>query len=274
MMVVVLSAFGYFSQAQAGVTVQEDEEKPSEWSFKVAPYAWLAGTGGAIVTDGVKTDFDLKFKDILDATTGGFQLNLEARYGRFFAEFDGTWATIEYSDDLLRGDFDLGIQQSIIELRGGYRFIGPEFRAPTPETRAYRPGAIILDGYVGVRYWLTDIDFDLNLPGRPPLIPSTDVSVSDRDEWIEPLIGGRFSLGLTPTTALLIDGNVGGFGVGDAVDLTWTLGMFIDWRFGENSSVAFGWRAQAVEEYTGSGNSKNGSEFITTGPIIGYVYSF
>ena len=280
---------GMGPQLYAGVTIQEMERevgkesekdaddvegKPSEWSFKVAPYAWLAGTGGAIVTDGVKTDFDLEFKDIFDATTGGFQLNLEARYGRFFAEFDGTWAKIAHSDDLLRGNLDLDIEQTIIELRAGYRLIGPEFRKPTPETRPYIPGNTVLDVYVGARYWLTDIDVEINFPGRPPLIPSSRISVHDTDEWIEPLVGGRLGIGLTSKTALLIDGNIGGFGVGDAVDLTWTVGAFINWRFGSNSSVALGWRAQGVEEYSGTGSNRNGSEFVTTGPLIGYVYSF
>ena len=280
---------GVSSQLHAGVTIEEmkreagkesekdvgdGDEKPSEWSFKVAPYAWLAGTGGTVVTDGVKTDFDLAFKDIFDATTGGFQLNLEARYGRFFAEFDGTWARIAHSDDLLRGNLDLDIKQTIIELRAGYRLIGPEFRKPTPKSRPYIPGNTALDIYVGARYWLTDIDVEINFPGRPPIIPPSRISVSETDEWIEPLVGGRLGIGLTSKTALLIDGNIGGFGVGDAVDLTWTVGAFINWRFGSNSSVALGWRAQGMEEYTGSGSNRNGSEVVTTGPIIGYVYSF
>ena len=32
-----------------------------DWSFVVAPYAWLAGTGGTVTTNGVEQDFDLSF---------------------------------------------------------------------------------------------------------------------------------------------------------------------------------------------------------------------
>ena len=68
------------------------DPQASEWSFKIAPYAWLAGTGGTIVTDGEETEFDLSFDEILKLTTGGFQINAQARYARYFLAFDGTWA--------------------------------------------------------------------------------------------------------------------------------------------------------------------------------------
>lgn len=262
---VALVLFGLVSDLYAGV---EAGEPASEWSFKIAPYAWLAGTGGTIVSDGDKTDFDLSFGDIFEATTGGFQLNFEARYGRFFTNFDGTWATIAHSDELFNRSLEVGIDQTIIEWRGGYRVIGPEFRPARPEMRLCIPGDTTLDVYLGLRYWLTDIDFKMDFPILP------DISVHVKDEWVEPLAGGRIGVGLTSTTALLFDGNVGAFGWGDAADLTWTLTALIDWRFGKHSDLALGWRTQGVEEFSGSGANRNGSEFVTTGPIIGYIYSF
>ena len=61
----------------------------SNWSFVIAPYAWLAGTGGTVTTNGVEQDFDLSFEDILDITTGGFQIYTRARHKRFFIAFCG-----------------------------------------------------------------------------------------------------------------------------------------------------------------------------------------
>ncbi len=250
------------------------EPQGSEWSFKIAPYAWLAGTGGTIVTNGEETDFDLSFEEILKLTTGGFQINAQARYKRVFFTFDGTWATLGHGEELLGGRVDFKVKQNIAEIHGGYRLIGPEFRSASPDTRAFNPGAMVLDAYLGVRYWRTDLSLNVDLPGLPPLIPPTQTSVTSIDEWLEPLIGARFGVGLSPTVGVAIDGNLGGFGIGDAADLTWTLNMFIDWRFGRKWSAAFGWRTQAVNDISGSGVERNGSEMVTTGPVIGFIYSF
>ena len=130
------------------------------------------------------------------------------------------------------------------------------------------------DAYLGVRYWRTDISLNVDLPGVPPLIPPVQVSGSGTDDWYEPLIGARLRLGLTPTVGMSVFGNVGGFGVGDAADLTWTATFSVDWQFGKRWGAAFGWRTQAVEESSGSGVDLNGSEILTTGPIVGFIYRF
>lgn len=246
----------------------------SEWSFKIAPYAWLAGTGGTIVTDGEETEFDLSFDEILKLTTGGFQVSGQARYGRFFFVFDGTWAQLGHGEDLLGGRIDFSVKQTIAELHGGYRLLGPEFRSASPDTRAYVTGAVALDAYVGVRYWRTDLALNVDLPGLPPLIPPTQVATGGIDEWYEPLVGARFGLGLSRKFGVAINGNLGGFGIGNAANLTWTLSLLVDWRFGKKWSAAFGWRTQSVDDISGSGVDRNGSRIVTTGPLVGFVYSF
>lgn len=263
----LLLLFGQSAQAQA-------KQQTSEWGFKIAPYAWLAGTGGTIVTDGEETEFDLAFDDILKLTTGGFQINAEARYKRFFLAFDGTWAQLGHAEDLLGGRVGFRVKQTIAELQVGYRLIGPVLDSATPDTRAYAFAAVSLDAYLGIRYWLTDLSLDIDLPGLPPFIPPAQSSVSSIDEWFEPLLGARFGLGLSPKLALGINGNLGGFGFGEAAELTWTLTMVIDWRFGRKWSAAFGWRTQSVDDISGSGVDRNGARIVTTGPIVGFVYSF
>ena len=161
------------------------------------------------------------------------------------------------------------MDQIIAEVQGGYRFVGPEFGVT-----AFEPGDMALDAYLGVRYWRTDLSLDVDLPGLPPIIPPTQVSGSVTDEWVEPLIGARFRRGLTPSLGVSIDGNVGGFGVGEAADFTWTLTMKFDWKFAQRWGAAFGWRTQSVDDVSGSGAERNGSEIITTGPIVGLIYKF
>jgi hypothetical protein len=240
----------------------------------IAPYAWLAGTGGTITTDGVDQDFDLSFEDILDMTTGGFQIYTQARYKRFFIAFDGTWARLGDGEELLGGRIEFTVDQTIAEMQVGYRLVGADFSATGTGAAAFTRWGVELDAYFGIRYWRTDISLQVDLPGVPPIIPPVQVAGSGTDEWAEPLLGGRLRLGLTPTVGVSVFGNVGGFGVGDAADLTWTLTMSFDWQFGRRWGAAFGWRTQGVDESSGSGVERNGTEILTTGPIIGFVYGF
>jgi len=250
------------------------QTRPKRWSFVVAPYGWLAGTGGTITTNGEEQDFDLSFRDILKLTTGGFQLFAEARTRRFFLSFDGTWATLGHGEDLLGGRADFRVRQTILELHAGYRLLGPTFGAPRPCACPSRRGAVALDAYLGLRYWRTELDLDLAFPGRPPLIAPKHFAGGAIDQWVEPLIGGRFGLGLSPKIKVAINGNVGGFGIGDAADFTWTLSMIFNWQFSRYWSAALGWRTQSVVESSGSGVERNGSRILTTGPLVGLVLSF
>jgi hypothetical protein len=50
--------------------------------------------------------------------------------------------------------------------------------------------------------------------------------------------------------------------------------MLFDWRFANKWSAAFGWRTQSVEDISGSGVDRNGSEMVTTGPLVGIVFNF
>jgi len=246
----------------------------SDWSFVVAPYAWLAGTGGTVTTNGVDQDFDLSSEDILDITTGGFQIYTQARHKRFFVAFDGTWARLGDGEELLGGRIDFTVDQTIAEIQIGYRLVGPDFAATGVDTAAFSRWAVQFDAYLGVRYWRTDLTLNVDLPGLPPLVPPVQLAGSGTDDWYEPLIGARYRLGLTPTVGISVFGNVGGFGVGDAADLTWTATMSVDWQFGKRWGAAFGWRTQSVDESSGSGTERNGTEILTTGPIVGFIYRF
>lgn len=245
-----------------------------KWSFVVAPYGWLAGTGGTITTNGESQKFDVSFEDILDVTKGGFQIYGEARYKRWFLSFDGTWATLGHGEGLARGRIDFEVKQTIISIQAGYRLIGREFGAARPCACPIQPGGVALDAYLGARYWRTQLALDIDLPGRPPVIPPRQSSGSSNDEWIEPLIGARFGLGLTSKIGMGINANIGGFGIGDAADFTWTLSLMFEWQFARHWGLGFGWRTQSVHEMSGSGADRNGSDITTTGPVVGLVFKF
>jgi hypothetical protein len=60
------------------------------WGFLVAPYGWLTGVEGMVVTDGEAVDIKVPFEDFAKHTHAGLQLYFEARRNNCFVGFDGT----------------------------------------------------------------------------------------------------------------------------------------------------------------------------------------
>jgi hypothetical protein len=105
---------------------QDDEDRPvrgirdTKWDFFVAPYGWLTGVAGTVVTNGDETDLDVPFEVFAENTRAGFQLYFEARRGKMFLAFDGTRATLggEIEGNIL--DIDIEVRQRIYDIRAGY----------------------------------------------------------------------------------------------------------------------------------------------------------
>ena len=127
------------------------EQGPARtWTFLIAPYGWLAGTGGTVVIDGEETEVDASFSDLAARTRGGFQLYFEARHGKWFVAFDGTWATLGEVIEGLITTTDVEVEQRIYDIHAGYEAFWKYLGEPSPEPRmsptehdcgAHRPDA-------------------------------------------------------------------------------------------------------------------------------------
>ena len=95
-------------------------EPARDWHFYIAPYGWLAGTAGHIYIDGERTDLDASFSDLSSRTRAGFQVYFEARHGKWFLAFDGTWATLGDEIEGVITTTDIEVEQRIYDIRSGY----------------------------------------------------------------------------------------------------------------------------------------------------------
>ena len=59
------------------------------------------------------------------------------------------------------------------------------------------------------------------------------------EEWVEPFFGGRVRWDITDKLAAAVRGDIGGFGIGSASQLTWNLIAGIDYQLTEKMSFKF-----------------------------------
>ena len=111
-----------------------------------------------------------------------------------------------------------------------------------------------------------DVELDISTPG-----PST--VVDKRQDWVDPIVGGRVFLDLTDNLSLVLRGDIGGFGVGS--DFTWNVAGLLLYDFdlfGKDASVVAGYRVLDQDFEDGSGANKFAYDVTTHGPILGAAH--
>ena len=236
--------------------------------FLVAPYGWLAGNSGKVVTNGVETDLDFSFDDITKHVTGGFQLYTEARWRGWFIAFDGTWAKLGTDLDLTLATIDIDITQRIFDVRVGREiFRCSRDGALDPCCEPYRRW-VVADAFIGARYWYTRTDVTYQgILGRVR-------QNTAKDERWDPFVGMRFGFDVTRRWGLGVRADVGGFGIGDAAQLSWQVAGFASYDVTRWLHLVLGWRALYSDTIEGTGTIRNGAALLQHGPIIGGGFTF
>lgn len=114
---------------------------------------------------------------------------------------------------------------------------------------------------------LPDLDFgDVKLPG----IAANGASrtVQETVDWVDPIVGFRVSGDVTRRFSLFMLGDIGGWGIGDASDLTWQGMIGGSFDLSESWSLTAAYRALGVNRDTAIRNT------ILYGPQIGAIFRF
>lgn len=244
----------------AGVALAADPattppEAPTEsgWTFAAAPYLWMAGIEGTIGQFGLPpVEVDASFVDVLDNFDIGAMMVGEARYDRFGIAFDFQYVKISAG-----ADTPLGILSNSVEVTSETltALLAGEYRVVETNTAS-------VDLMAGGRLWSVDTDVD------PQGGPADPLFFSDGDTWVDPIVGVRGRVNLTPEVYLTGWGMIGGFGV--ASDLTWDVMGGTGYAVSDRVSLIAGYRALSVDY------EDNNFKFdvVQHGPILGGRISF
>jgi hypothetical protein len=243
--------------AGGGATAAAAQADPAVWRVTVTPYVWTAGLAGDVTDGGVTVSPDATFLDILEESDAllGFQGHLGVSRGRVTAFVDVFYLKLQV-DDLGPTRIDLTNRMRLVEFGLEYRLL---------DTTEASGRGVTLDALAGGRY--SYLELDLDTPGVPSANRSTD--------WIDPIAGGRATFHVTPQLFLVVQGDVGGFGVGS--DFAWSATGLLGYRWqgwGLEWALLAGYKALGQDYESGSGQRRFRWDATLHGPVLGLSVRF
>ncbi len=247
----------------------DQAEPPVDWEVDGTLYLWVSAVDGTVQVDGVKSDVDLSFGDIIDQTDFSFMGALNFTYQRrWFIFLDLVVADI--SDDESTGTplgalrIDVESRQIRSELLVGRRVLSrPLSELLDLPAREDDPRVLHLDLFGGLRYWYLKDEVELRL--GPLLLDSTNTN-----RWVDLVVGARVRLDLTENLLFEMSANIGGFGLGSASDFTWQLWPLARYRLTDRWSVSGFYRVTYVDREKGDDET----DLLWHGPAVGATYRF
>ncbi|MFD1315609.1 hypothetical protein [Namhaeicola litoreus] len=260
--------FSFFAQAQDEVGYAESEFTESsarrDWRFKLAPYAWLAGQATDVNDERLRQSFN----DLTSLTNFGMQLAGKIYYKKWFVSSNLTYAKLGDDGQESFVQYDLGINQIILDNKIGYVLI---------DHLDYDNNDII-DGWamevtLGAIYWLNDINFKYTIPIGDILPPITG-NLSETQKWWDPVVGTSFRLILSKSVLMSLQTNIGGFGLGNASDFYYDLSYLNTFKVSKLLTVTAGYKTFQYKRIEGSGEERIKTNVTTFGPLLGVTMNF
>jgi hypothetical protein len=226
--------------------------QPSGWSFEFTPYLWAAGLKGTVDVGPVApaANVDVGFVDILKHMKMAFMGTFETRYDKWGLIADLAYLSVKASATGPLGFTDATLKAKTFfgTFAGAYRFVDQ----PT----------FWIDGLAGARVWRLSDTLDITAPG--PIALSATRSAT----WVDPIIGVRARVYMTPEIYAELYGDAGGFGIGAKSD--WQVAGLLGYRYSKSMSFFAGYRHLAV--------AYNRDNFVfdvdMSGPMFGASFKF
>lgn len=126
-----------------------------------------------------------------------------------------------------------------------------------------------LDIYGGIRYWNNDIDVSLD-PGRW----DGSVSASRDPDWVDPVVGVRWTQETGRLWTPYINADLGGFGAGS--DFTWSFGIGTFYKLSHVTSLKLAYKKTAVDYEEGTEGTEDyfAYDTDTAGMVFGVQFNF
>ena len=222
----------------------------AEWKHEFAPYLWGSAMEGTVGIGPVTAEAEMSFSDILDDLEFGFMGTYRASRDRYSITVDaiymGLGATEKGPGGAVKADIDL--DQVGLEADFGYA-VAERFTL-----------------FGGLRY--VSLDADLRVTG--PL--GNELSASEEQDWVDPVIGAIYSWPLADDWTLNLRGDIGGFGVGS--DFAWQGMASLRWQFSPRSALGLAYRYLDMDYEDGKGSNYFKYDMATSGPAMGVIFTF
>lgn len=218
-----------------------------EWTWMVAPYAWVADISTDMDTRLPPAGEDTHFPSLIDDFDGAFEIHIEGQGERFGLFSDFTYLGLADSHDFQRVNTRSDLDTRLFELAGVWSPAEGRLKG--------------LELFAGLRY----IDLDLTVQFDPvnPQFAQRQVDVSD--SFSDLMLGARYTWAMGERWRLTLRGD-GSFGETEG---TWNASVVGQYRvkYGE---WLFGYRYLTGELEAGD----NTVDVTMMGPMVGFGFVF
>ena len=224
------------------------------WHAGFTIYLWFPGVHGTSGVGGRNVDFRASAGDLLSNFRFGLMGALDAQRGRFVILGDLMWVRLRATrtttlpfPNLPQLSAEVKADQFILNPEVGYRFLDWE--------------KLKMDALWGIRYW--------HLGSSLQFTPSfTGLNFSGSANFVDPVMGTRMELPLSPKVLVTIWADAGGWGAGSELDyqIVGALGFKVSRKF----TLGAGYRYLYV--------NYRPTNFVfdtaMSGPMVGLTYNF
>lgn len=240
-------------QAQASTTPAAAQITPDDqWHVAVTPYLWFPGMHGTVGIQGRDASVHASAGDVLSHFRFGLAGTTELQRKRLVVPIDFMWVRLQADKSLPFPD--VGAESANVK-------IAELLMTPEVGFRAIDKGKLKIDALTGFRYWHVGQSMSFS-PGDLGLNASGSLN------WVDPLVGGRIQLALSPKIVLNILGDVGGWGAGSQLQYQ-AVGL-IGYRLKPRWTLLAGYRYLDVD-YRNNGNV---FDVAMPGTAWGVTYTF
>jgi hypothetical protein len=295
----LVAIFGSLCISASAIAQDQIAQAPppakSEWSFAVTPYGWAIGAYGNVTAKGMRANVSANIIDLLGSTNSlyGFMGNVEARKREYSLYLDAVYTYMAGAGGVsvtrtpfpsvnvrANANANLSNQMAIVEGGFGYQLWSSNGAASDGGAPS-REWTSAIDAIAGFRYWHVKNDVsvgvNVNVSVAAPGIAfdaSRNFAIASTGslDWVDPFIGLRLRQNLAPQHEIVLQGDVGGFGVGSQI--AWQARLNYAYQFsagGTSWSALIGYRALGVTYVNGAGD---GMDMILAGPVIGLTAKF
>jgi len=234
------------------------------WSFTLAPFAWLPGISGSGQVGDAGRSFDVEFGELVQRADIAAFARAGVRYRRWSLDLDALWVRTEERPGTGWEQFEGDVDQGVFTTALAYRVL--DTRRAATDGRGY-VGGVTVEARAGARWFATEVVGVQN--GR---LVDLNRGLA-RARW-EPLVGGRLRWHFGPRWSLAARADLGGFGVGAAADLTIEGEALVGYELSRRFSAFGGYRLLRLHSEGEEGVVPRRATVWLQGPVLGLALTF
>ena len=260
------------SQSVAAQEAKGDVAAANPWAATFELYGFLPWIQSTTTIRDLDTQAALGPGQVINVLQSAFSFRGSAEKDQLGLLFDVAYNQLGANPSrsgprgLVNLDTDLTATSGLYDLAMRWRF-------GDRESAIGQPGRWSVIPYAGMRLVQARLDVAAQITRFAPFSLGSERLGSLDHTWVQPMVGTQASIFLSPRLRLFARGDIGGFGLAGAEDLSGNAQVGFGYAVGNNTDLNLSWRYQGLRWSNGAERS-NGFSLDENGVEVGVKFFF